>query len=93
MQSGFPAISARKDKVNPRPLMTLGPETGGTVAVSACCLCSDGSQVSTLDTRGPCWTESLDQGQHTKMAILNTHRNTHTGPDIQILLRHQQAHL
>lgn len=37
-----------------------------SVAVSASCLCSDSSRMSALDTRGPLWTVSLNQGQAPK---------------------------
>lgn len=56
--------------------MALESETSRPIAVSTSCLCSDGSQMSTLDTRGPCRTVSLDQSQHSKAAKLHTHPHT-----------------
>ena len=60
-----------------RSLVTVnssGARASGPVAASATCLCSDYSQLSGLDTRGPLWTVSLDQGQAPKR-LQQAHRH------------------
>lgn len=62
------ALGHFSNKGNHQPetsvLRTLESETSRPVAMSTGCLCSDCSQMSSLDTRGQSWTVSVDQSQH-----------------------------